>query len=48
MDPHNTKFLLKDEFEEILWEICPELNDEEMDYIYQKHGSKNNKRYLCY
>ena len=46
MDPHKTEYLFLDEFEEILWEICPELNDEEMNYIYQKHGSKYNKRFL--
>ena len=46
IDPYFTKFLLRDEFEEILTEICPELNEEEMNYIYIKHANPKDGRYL--
>lgn len=42
VDPHFTNFLLKEEFEEILTEICPELNEQEMQYIYSKHTHQSN------
>jgi hypothetical protein len=37
IDPYYTNFLLRDEFEEILKELCPELNTQEMEYICSKH-----------
>jgi len=45
-DPYFTNYLLKEEFEEILIEICPELNRDEMDYIYGKHGTTKNGKYV--
>lgn len=37
IDPYHTNYLLRDEFEEILTDLCPELNKEEMEFICSKY-----------
>ena len=37
-----TNFVLRDEFEETLRELCPELNRQEMEYICSKHESPSD------
>jgi hypothetical protein len=44
IDPYHTNYCLREEFEEILRELCPELNDEEMEYICAKHENPNDGR----
>ena len=44
MDPFTTGYLLRDEFEEILKELCPELNRQETEYICSKYESLNDGR----
>lgn len=44
IDPYNTNYVLRDEFEEILKELCPELNKEEMDFIYSKYEHPTDGR----
>jgi Ca2+-binding EF-hand superfamily protein len=44
IDPHQTGYVLRDEFEEILRELCPELNEQEMEYICSKHENQANSR----
>lgn len=44
IDPYGTDFLLKDEFEEILRELCPELNNQEMDFIFTKYADPDDGR----
>ena len=44
IDPYHTNYCLRDEFEEILRELCPELNDEEMEYIVAKNENPNDGR----
>ena len=45
IDPYFTNYLLREEFEEILKELCPELNKQEMEYICAKHENKTDGRY---
>lgn len=44
IDPYGTNYLLRDEFEEILRELCPELNNREMDFIYSKYANNGDGR----
>jgi Ca2+-binding EF-hand superfamily protein len=44
IDPYKTDLLLRDEFEEILRELCPELNKQEMDYICSKYDTNSDGR----
>jgi hypothetical protein len=37
IDPYQTNILLKEEFAEVLTELCPELNKKELDYICSKY-----------
>ena len=39
LDPYRTDLLLREEFEETLLELCPELNKQEMDFICSKYES---------
>jgi len=43
MDPYKTNLVLKDEFEEILIEICEEISSKELDYIYSMHEVRGDK-----
>jgi Ca2+-binding EF-hand superfamily protein len=43
-DPYYTYYLLRDEFEEVLRELCPELNKQEMEYLCSKHENPNDGR----
>ena len=43
VDPHKTSLVLKDEFEEILMEICDEISNEELEYIYKMHEVRGDK-----
>ena len=45
IDPYYTNFVLRDEFEETLRELCPELNRQEMEYICSKHECPSDIRY---
>ena len=44
IDPYKTDLLLRDEFEEILKELCPELNKQEMDFICSKYDTSKDGR----
>lgn len=44
IDPYMTNLLLRDEFEEILRELCPELNNQEMEFICSKYENKPDGR----
>lgn len=39
LDPYRTDLLLREEFEETLLELCPELNKQEMEFICSKYDS---------
>jgi hypothetical protein len=41
IDPFFTDNVLREEFEETLLDLCPELNRQELDYICDKYGSQN-------
>ena len=44
MDPYYTGYLLREEFEEVLGELCPELNKPEMDAICAKYENPADGR----
>lgn len=45
LDPYNTNFVLREEFEETLKDLCPELNNQEMDFICTKYAKNNDGRF---
>ncbi|CAF0760256.1 unnamed protein product [Brachionus calyciflorus] len=48
IDPYGTNYLLRDEFEEILRELCPELNNQEMDFIFAKYANPDGDGRINY
>lgn len=37
MDPYRSGYVLRDEYREILTELCPELNDDEFEVLVEKY-----------
>jgi Ca2+-binding EF-hand superfamily protein len=44
MDPYKSGYLLRDEFKEILLEFCPELNEQELNFICEKYENSFDSR----
>ncbi len=46
LDPHFTNYVLKEEFEEVLLEICPDLKQNEMEYLSAKFEHPQGGKYV--
>lgn len=45
LDPYRTGFIQSDEFDEILTELCPAVNQEDLDIIKFRFQTKDDLRY---